>query len=175
MKLGIKCLIVLAIVAMTSLSVSASDTTTKFKTGPFSVSVDLGKPCNDTNISKPVSSETLKGTGYNGYSVDVCDAHLYIRRYDTDSFDLTSAFGTKSINTALTQDGADKDTIASYDRTIDGKSGAAGSGYVPKSEKTVYEGAFDISSKSYCFITVWGNETEMISVLKTIHITEAAT
>ncbi len=153
---------------------SASDTTTKFKTGPFMVSVDLGMPCNDTNISKPVSSEDLGGAGYTKYDTRVCGLMISILRADKDKYDLTSSFGTSTISPGLTKSGADKGTIALYDRTIDGKSGAVGSGYVPKSDENLYCAGFYVSPKSFCYIYVWGNETMMISTLKTIHIMEAA-
>lgn len=173
MKLGIKCFIALFIVAVASFCVSASDTTTKFQTGPFTVSVDLGVPCNDVNISKPASTESLGGESYTVYDTSACGVEIWIKRCNKDTF--TTAFPTAAINAVLVQDGADKDTIALYDRTIDGKSGAAGSGYVPKFEKTIYLGAFAISAKSLCYITIWDNQTMMVSALKTIHVKEAAT
>jgi hypothetical protein len=168
-KFSIVMLVILAAFCVTL----ASGTVTTFKTGPFSVSVDLGTACNDTNISKPVSSEDLGGDSYTVYDVFLCNAQLYINRHDKDTFDLTSAFPTTYIHSDLVINGADKDTIALYDRTIDGKLGAAGSGYVPKIDKTLYEAAFYVSPKSYCYIYVWGNQTMMVSALKTIHITEA--
>jgi hypothetical protein len=151
-----------------------SGTVNTFKTGPFNGSVDLGIPCNDTNISKPVSSEDLGGEGYIDYHAKVCKADIEIVRYDKDRFDLTSAIPNDAINIALIQSGADKDTIALYDRTIDGKYGAAGSGYLPKTDTMVYFGAFDISAKSVCIFFILDNETMMISALKTIHVNEAA-
>jgi len=172
-------LILVAVVLTSIFSIaSASDTTTKFKTGPFSVSVDLGMPCNDTNISKPVSSEDLGGNSYTDYDTNLCNAEIWIRQWGKDttqSFDLISPFSTSDINSGLLGRGADKDTITIFARKIDGKPAAAGKGYVSKFDKWRYIAGFHISSKSYCYIWVWGNETTMISALKTIHVTEAAT
>ena len=152
---------------------SASDTTTKFQTGPFTVSVDLGTSCNDTNISKPVSSENLGGDSYTDYRANLCGVDIGFRRWDKDTIDLTSAFPTSKINTALLESGVDKDTIDLYSCTIDGKPGAVGKGYAPKLDKMDYAAAFHVSRKSFCYIYVWDNETMMISALKSIHITEA--
>ena len=146
---------------MSSFCVSASDTTTKFQTGPFTVTVDLGTHCNDTNISKPVSNEDLGGNGYTDYDANLCKAEIWIRQWGKDatySFDLNSAFPTESILQSLIKLGADKDTINLYARTIDGKPGAAGSGYVPKLDKMRYSAAFYVSPKSFCRIYIWGNE-----------------
>jgi len=171
-------LILVAVVLTSFFSIaSASSTSNTFKTGPFTVSVDLGTPCNDTNISKPVSSEDLGGNSYTDYDTNLCNAEIWIRQWGkntTHSFDLISPFSTSDINIALMSRGADKDTIELYSRTIDGKPGAAGKGYVPKSDKWRFIAGFYISSKSYCYLYVSGNETKMISALKSIHITEAA-
>ena len=170
-----KLIIVLLCVVLAAFFVTlASSTVTTFKTGPFTVSVDLGVPCNDTNISKPEASELLSGRSYTVFDVNMCKAHLYLRRYDKDIFDSTTSYSTSSIKSELIRKGADKDTIDLYDRTIDGKSGAAGRGYVPKYDERVYIAGFIVSPKSYCLINLWDNETMMISALKTIHITEAA-
>jgi hypothetical protein len=152
---------------------SASNTTTKFQTGPFNVTVDLGVPCNDTNISKPVSSEDLGGNSYTDYDTHLCKAQIWIRQWDKDRLDMTSDFSTSGITDYFAKNGADKDTIRLYSRTIDGKPGAAGMGYLPKFDKVQYIAGFYISAKSYCYIYILDNETMMISALKTIHITEA--
>jgi hypothetical protein len=175
LKLGIKCLIALVAVAMASFCVSASDTTTKFQTGPFTVSVDLGVPCTDVNISKPVSSEDLGGNSYTDYDTHMCKAQIWIRQWDKEarhSFDLNEAIFKSPVKIDLIRLGVDKDTIMLYDRTIDGRPGVAGRGYVPKSDELLCIAALPISTKSYCYIRVWGNETMMISALKTIHVTE---
>jgi hypothetical protein len=174
LKLGIKCFIALAVALMASLSVSASDTTTKFKTGPFTVSVDLGMQCNDINISKPAPNELLSGDSYTSYSATGCNALIEFIRLDTLP-NWSADFPTDSVRSELLKRGADKDTISLYDRTIDDKSGAVGSGYLPKSEKNLYIAGFYVSPKSVCWIHIYSNETKMISALKTIHVTEAAT
>lgn len=173
MKLGIKCFIALVIVAMTSFCVSASDTITEFQTGPFTVSVDLGKSCNDLNISEPDQVETLSGDSYTSYSATACNAVISFLRYDTPP-NWSDDFGTNSVKSALLKWGADKDTINVYDRTINDKSGAFGSGYIPKSEMICYKAGFYVSPKTLCWISIWDNETMMISALKTIKVTEDA-
>jgi len=152
----------------------ASGTVTTFKTGPFTGSVDLGMPCNHTNISKPVSSEDLGGAGYTNYIATICTATIAITRYDKDIFNLTTPFGTSSVNRNLLKFGADKDAIKVYDREINSQSGAVGSGYISKSGLTLYAAGFYVSPKSVCWIYLKDNETEMISALKTFHVTEAA-
>jgi len=175
LKLGIKCFIALVVALMASFCVSASDTTTKFQTGPFTVSVDLGELCNDINISKPVQSELISGETYTYYEVNCCRVLLQIDRFDKDTFDLTEPFDTSLIKNVLSRFGVDKDTIEVYAREINSQSGVVGEGYLPESDATLYTADFYVSPKSRCFIYVWDNETEMISILKTIHITEAAT
>lgn len=175
MKLGIKCFIALVVALMASLCVSASDTTTKFKTGPFTGSVDLGMSCDDINISKPVQGEWLSGLSYTGYDVKMCGVYIEFYRYDNPTLDLNAnTFGT-SITSSLLSSGANKDTISLYDREINSKSGAVGSGYIPKYDYTKYMAGFYVSPKSYCYISIWDNETKMVSALKTINVTEAAT
>lgn len=174
MKLWTKCLIAMVIVVMTSFCVSATDTTTKFQTGPFSVSVDLGMPCSDINISQPVKTESLSGSTFTQYSVNCCGVLFEMENYDKDTFDITSAFDTVGILKDLLSLGADKDAISTYQREISGMPGAVGSAYVPKYAKTVYAARYYASPKSLGYIYAIGNETEMISILKTIHVTEAA-
>ena len=168
MKIELVLVVVLAAFCVTL----ASGTT--FKTGPFTGSVDLGMPCNHTNISKPVSSETLGGAGYSNYIATICTATIAITRYDNDTFNLTTPFGTSSVTRNLLKIGADKDTLDVYDREINSQSGAVGSGYISKSDLTLYTAGFYVSPKSVCWIYLTGNQTEMISALKTIHVTEAA-
>ena len=158
---------------MASLCASATDTTTKFKTGPFTVSVDLGMPCNDINISKPVQDELLSGASYTQYLATTCGAFIQFMRYDTAP-GWSEDFGTSDVRSTLLQMGADKDTIAVNERTISGKSGSVGSGYIPKNDKSFYTAGFYVSPKSVCWIYILGNETEMKSILKTIKVTEAA-
>jgi hypothetical protein len=166
--------LVLFVVLATFCVTLASGTITTFKTGPFTGSVDLGMPCNHTNISKPVSSEDLGGAGYTNYIATICTATIAITRYDKDIFNLTTPFGTSSVNRNLLKFGADKDTIKVYDREINSQSGAVGSGYISKSGLTLYAAGSYVSPKSVCRIYLTGNQTEMISILKTIHVTEAA-
>jgi hypothetical protein len=127
-------------------------------------------PCNDINISKPDQVDTLLGVSYTSYMATACHVVIAFMRFDTppnwsDNFE-------PSTRGDLIKLGVDKDTINVYDRTIDGKPGAVGSGYVPKSDGFLYAAGFHASPKSLCWIYVWDNETKMISVLKTIHVTE---
>jgi hypothetical protein len=174
LKLGFKCFIALVVALMASFCVSASDTTTKFKTGPFTGSVDLGVPCNDTNIIEPRQGETLSGDNYTEYVILMCGVSIILTRYDKDLFDLTTAYGTSDATRNLINSGADKDTIVVYDREINSKSGAVGSGYVPRVGAIEYMAFFNISPKSKGYIFIWGNQTAVISALKTIHVTENA-
>ena len=173
MKLGIRFLIVLIIIAMTSVCVSASDTTTKFKTGPFMGSVDLGMICNDLNISKPMQGERLSGESYTNYHLKMCGVSISLTRLDGATFNSTKTLGS-SVADSLLLSGADKDTVVVYDRKIDSKPGAVGRGYVPKSDSILFVANFDVSPKTRGFIVIWDNETEMKSILKTIKVTEAA-
>jgi hypothetical protein len=173
LKFGTKCLIVVVVVVMTSLCVFASDTATTFKTGPFTGSIDLGMLCNDINASKPVQTETLGGDSYTRYVVMICGVEIDLTRYDKDTFESTTTWDD-GVASTLVGSGADKDTIAVYDREINSKPGAVGKGYVPKFEGTLYTAGFYVSPKTKCYITIWDNETKMISAIKSIHIAEAA-
>jgi hypothetical protein len=95
-----------------------------------------------------------------------------LTRYDEDIFDLTDAFDTSVVTSKLLSSGADKDTISVYARKINSKPGAVGSGYIPKSDSTKYIAGFPVSPNSVCWITIWDNKAKMISILKTIKITE---
>jgi len=174
LRFGIKCFIVLVMVATTSFCASASDTTTKFQTGPFIVSIDLGESCSDLNISEPVQKERLTGDSYTNYDVKLCGVSLFFVQNAESGLDVSSPFGTAIANDLLIQTGADKDTIKVFERQINSLPGAVGSGYIPKLEGTFYVADFYISSRSTGHIYVWDNETKMISALKTIHVTEVA-
>jgi hypothetical protein len=76
LKTGIKVFIALAVALTASFCASASDTTTKFQTGPFNVSVDFGQHCNDINISKPYQEEKQDGTSYTNYIAIACGAMI---------------------------------------------------------------------------------------------------
>jgi len=164
---------VVVILASFSIAVASSNTSNTFKTGPFTVSVNLGMPCNDINISKPDQVETLSGDSYTDYTINACQCIIYFLRYDTPQ-NWRDDFGTDVIQEVLIKAGADRDTINVYDRTIDGKSGAVGSGYIPKNDNQLYYAGFFVSPKSLGYIYIWDNQTEMISALKTIHVTENA-
>ena len=174
MKLGIKCLIALIIVAMTPFCVSASDTTTKFQTGPFTVTVDLGVPCTDVNISKPESSELLSGDKYTDYDVNMCNVYLSFTRYDKPLLDVTSVMAKEGVERTLMMNGCDKDVISLNSREINKMPGIVGEGYNSELGRTLYMARYYISSYTFGDIQIWDNETRMISVLKTIHVTEAA-
>lgn len=174
LKLGIKCFVVLVIVAMTSMCVSASDTTTKFKTGSFTVSVDLGESCNDIDISEPSNGEWLDGTAYTNYIAMLCGSMVSFVTTDNADYDLTGSYGTESTRSNLITMGADKDTINVYNRKIDGIPGAVGSGYISEKGYTMYMANYYVSTDTTGLIVVRDNQTKMISALKTIHVTEAA-
>jgi hypothetical protein len=59
MKINAKFWIVMFVASAVFCVILASGTVTTFKTGPFTGSVDLGIPCNDTNIKEPEQTETL--------------------------------------------------------------------------------------------------------------------
>lgn len=163
----------LLIALMVSFCVSASDTTTKIQTGPFNITFDIGKPCDDVRYYTPEHTETIYGLNYTEYVMNACGIIIDLKRYDTE---INSALDHELYGLAVKSDlismGADKDAILTFDRLIDGKPGAVGSGYVPKDDMTSYRAGFHASNKTVCIIWVWENETKMVSTLKTIHITE---
>jgi hypothetical protein len=171
LKARIKCLIALVVVLMASSCVSASNTTTKFQTGPFSVSIDLGESCNDINISEPAHNEWLDGTAYTSYIVELCGALVSFTTTDNTNNDLNTPFGTDSISHDLIELGADKDTISVYNREINGMPGAVGSGYMPKYGTNAYSASYYVSKDTVGHIFVWGNESKIKTALKTIHVT----
>jgi hypothetical protein len=168
--------IVFVVIAAVFCVTLASGTVNTFKTGPFTGNVDLGMPCDDINISKPVQAEEISGESYTDYNVIMCDALISIRRYDKPTVYPDVNPFVSGVTSTLLSHGADKDTVMVYPREINSKSGAVGSGYFPKYGSTEYDAGFYVSPpKSYCYIYIMDNETRMISALKTIHITEAAT
>jgi hypothetical protein len=170
----IKFLVVMFVALAVFCVTLASGTITTFKTGPFNISVDLGMPpCKDINISKPVSTEGISGNSYTKYDVLACGTTIRIMRLNNGITNLTTAFTTGGLNSDLITSGADNSTINLYSRTIDGKFGAVGSGYVPENHVELYHAGFYVSPKSLCWIYVWNNQTMMASVLETIHVTEA--
>jgi hypothetical protein len=176
LKLGTKCFIVLVIEIMASVSACASDTTTTFQTGPFSGSIDLGVPCDKLDIRAPIQSELLTGERFTDYKISLCNGSLVIltfKKYDPLGFVFAGDYGTDSIQSDLLRLGTDKDTITVFERKIDGKPGAVGSGYVPERGFDVYLAGFFASSDTTCNIMA-NNYTVMISALKTIKATEAA-
>jgi hypothetical protein len=174
LKTGIKVFIALAVALTASFCVSATDTTTRFQTGPFNVSVDFGQHCNDINISEPEQDEWLDGTPYIDYIVMVCDAMVSFTTTEKANFDLNSSLETRSTFRDLIESGADKDTIRVYNREIDGMPGVVGSGYVPNYDMNSYLASFYVSKDTIVHIGVWGNESKIKTILKTIHVIEAA-
>jgi hypothetical protein len=172
-KAEIKCFIILAIGLIASFCASASDTTTKFQTGPFTGSFDLGMSCTDLNMSKPEQGERISGERYTKYELLACGALIIFTRYDNPVNDLNEEFGTWSIQSDLLSDGAEKDSIILSERKIDNKPGAVGYGYVPRYEQTLYKAAYYVSPRTVCHIYVGNNESMIVSLMKTIHVTEA--
>jgi hypothetical protein len=165
---------VVMVVALAAFCVTlASGTVTTFKTGPFNVSVDLGVPCNDTNISKPAQSELVNGNRYIDYNTSACGVSISLTKTENANYDLNS-FDTGTTKDDLLKLGADKETINVSERKINGWPGALGSGYVSKYGSTVYEADFYVNPQIVGHILLDNNETEIISALKTIHVTEAA-
>jgi hypothetical protein len=68
--------------------------------------------------------------------------------------------------------GADEYTISLNDRNINGMPGVVGSGYVPDSGVRLYLASFYVTKDSIGHISVWGNESKMDTILKTIHVAE---
>lgn len=171
----VNCVFLMAVIMLASPG-AASDTSVSFQTGPFNVSVDLGRPCGDINISKPTQSELLSGDKYVGYVAYVCDVIFSFTKYDKEMFKTNEEFGSDAIAYDILVGiyGADERTLNVAERKIDGRSGAVGSGYVPKYGARIYAAGFILSPKAVGHIILRGNESEMISALKTIHITEAA-
>jgi hypothetical protein len=166
--------IVFVVIAAAFCVTLASGTVTTFKTGPFTGSVDLGMSCNDNNISKPVHAEEISGESYTDYSMIICDALIELRMYDKATvYSDTNSF-VSGVTSTLLRHGADKDSVNVYSREINSKPGAVGSGYLTKYGSTEYDAGFYVSPKSYCYIYIMNNETQMVSALKTIHLTEAA-
>lgn len=156
---------------------ATSNTTTKFDAGPFNCSIDLNTPCHDINIGKPVHKEMLDGTGYVNYPVEICGVSISFTRYNKSNvFDVEKGVSTQSIFGDLISFGVDMSTIQLYPRIIDGRNGATGSASVTRLNSDVYDASYIISPRSLCRITVWGanNYEKMVSVLNTIHTTEAS-
>lgn len=150
----------------------ASGTVATFKTGPFNGSIDLGVPCNDIDISKPIQRQTITGENYTYYSVKICGIAIGLSRVDKDKLNFTNQYPTSDLSRYLTLSGADEDTVVAYNREINSKSWAIGSGYIPKSNSTLYVAACYVSPKSVCNIYPMCNATRMISAIETINITE---
>ena len=174
MTLETKLLFFIIVVSVAFCVELASGTTTLFKTGPFTGIVDLGMPCNEIDIQKPVQGEMLIGGNYTNYDVIMCKVWIELTRRDKGTIDLTQPFGTSDITRALLQLGSDKESINVYEREIDSMPGAVGLGYIPEFGSTEYIAGFDVSPTSYCYIYILGNETQMTSLLKAIHISETA-
>lgn len=156
---------------------ATSNTTTKFDAGPFNCSVDLNTPCHDITIGNPVHKEMLDGTGYVNYPVEICGVSISFTRYNKSNvFDVEKGVSTQSIFGDLISFGVDMSTIQLYPRIIDGRNGATGSASVTRLNSDVYDASYIISPRSLCRITVWGanNYEKMVSVLNTIHTTEAS-
>ena len=144
----------------------------KFETGPFAVSVDLGMHCSDININEPAKSEHISGYSYTRYSNEICRAFINFIQYESPFDYFKGNYEEETIKSDLISLGADKDTIYIYERIIDSKPGAVGSGYIPKYDSNFYEAGFYVSPRTVCHILVWENESQMLSILKTIRVTE---
>jgi len=166
------------VVVLSSPSIAAtSNTTAKFDAGPFNCSVDLNTPCHDIIIGKPVHKEMMDGTGYVNYPVEICGVSISFTRYNKSNvFDVKTGVSTQSIFGDLISFSVDMNTIQLYPRIIDGRNGATGSASVTRLNSDVYDASYIISPRSVCRITVWGanNYKKMVSVMNTIHTTEAS-
>ena len=169
--------VAVVVVVLSSPSIAATSNTTKFDAGPFNCSLDLNAPCHDIIISEPIHKEMMDGTGYVDYPVELCGVSISFTRYNKSNvFDVEKGVSTQSIFGDLISLGVDMNTIQLYPRIIDGRSGATGSASVTRLNSDVYDASYIISPRSVCRITVWGanNYKKMVSVLNTIHTTEAA-
>jgi hypothetical protein len=152
--------------------VSALDTTTKLQIGPFTMSVDLGFPCNDNDIDigKPISSDPFGGNIRTTYSANVCNILVRITGWEKER-DSKYATSKSGITTELAFYDVIDDTISTFDYLINGKSIAGAKGSQPNG-KMFYIAAFYISPKSYCYLSALENET-MMTALKSVNITES--
>ena len=171
--------VAVVVVVLSSPSIAAtSNTTTKFNAGPFNCSVDLNTPCHDITIGKPIHKEMTDGTDYYvNYPVEICGLSISFTRYNKSNvFDVETGVSTQSIFGDLISLGVDMNTIQVFPRIIDGRNGATGSASVTRLNSDVYDASYIISPRSICRITVWGadNYKKMMSVLNTIHTTEAS-
>lgn len=118
----------------------------------------------------------MDGTGYINYPVEICGVSISFTRYNKSNvFDVEKGVSTQSIFGDLISLSVDISTIQLYPRIIDGRNGATGSASVTRLNSDVYDASYVISPRSVCRITVWGanNYKKMVSVLDTIHTTEA--
>jgi len=173
MKINTKFFVVMIVALAAFCATLASGTVTTFKTGPFSISVDLGVPCNDTNISKPAQNEWLNGNRDIDYNMSACGVSIFLTTTGNANYDVNSAFDTDVTKSDLLKLGADKETINVSERKINSWPGALGSGHVSKYGSTIYEADFYVNPQTVGRILLDNNETEILSALKTIHVTEA--
>ncbi len=156
----------------------ASGNTTTFENGPFTVSLDLGKPCS-VSISKPIQEALPTGEKYISYDATVCGlagVFIWLKRCDKEVLDLNSNLRMDAIFKSLTENlikcGVDKPTIAVNELKIDGKAGAIGEGYKSKLGRSYYYAAFIVSPRTMC-IMFSASESEMMkAAMNTIHVQE---
>ena len=136
-SVGIKCFIASAMVVMAISSVSASDTITDFKTGPFVGSVDLGMSCDNITVIPPSRGELKNGSEVTFYGASLCGSGVIFEKFENSSieFDIKDkeklpSYLAIDIKNTLLKEGADKDTINISSVTINDNAGAIGSGYI---------------------------------------------
>ena len=175
----VDCIFLIVVMMLGSLGVAvASDNTTTFENGPFTVSLDLGKPCN-ISISKPTQEELLTGEKYISYDATVCGlagVFIWLKRCDKEVLDLNSDLSTDAIASSLTEDlmewGADKPTIAVNELKIDGKPGAIGEGYKSELGRSLYCAVFIVSPRTMCIMFSASDSEIMKAAMNTIHVQE---
>jgi hypothetical protein len=158
---------------------SAVDTTTTFKTGPSTVSLNLGQPCDNITIINPKQDETLTGEKYTTYGANMCGGVIIsFMEFDKDPLsglnvgkDTQSAVLVEAVTNNLIGLGSDVSTINAFPREIDGKPAAIGSGYDPKYRIYTYDARFMPKPRTICDIIVIGNESMIKSLMRTIHVT----
>lgn len=140
--------------------------------GIFTISVDPGHPFN-YSVSEPIEIDSLGGNEGIGYLIDIENETLIApAKYENSIYDpKRQTVDADTIKREMTNVGVDKDSIYVTERKIDGTQGAVGSGVMKEGGSKFYYAGYIISSKSICWITGY-DLGEMVSVLKTIHVTD---
>lgn len=147
---------------------------TNIDTGPYRWSVDLGDACSDFNVQGPVQEERLDGNEVTVYLItfEPCKVMMSFTKVDGAYRDPATPLDPADIIKDLIEFGADKDTIRTYEREINGNPGLVASGYIPKVGMTQYVAVFQVPYSTNGHIAVLGDESKMTTALKTINVRE---